>query len=95
MKKKKAAKVAPPSGASSVEKPADTSLYVAQREKIDFTLNVKELPWTEKQKEIINLFLDKNTKLMILKGPAGTSKTILSMYLGLQLLNMKKVSDFT
>ena len=52
----------------------DTSPYVAQRDKIDFTLNVKELPWTEKQKEIINLFLDKNTKLMILKGPAGTSK---------------------
>jgi phosphate starvation-inducible PhoH-like protein len=71
----------------------DNSPYVAQREKIDFTLNVRELPWTDKQKEIINLFLDKNTKLMILKGPAGTSKTILSMYLGLQLLNMKKVSD--
>ena len=71
----------------------DTSPYVAQREKIDFTLNVRELPWTAKQKEIIDIFLDKNTKLMILKGPAGTSKTILSMYLGLQLLNMKKVSD--
>jgi phosphate starvation-inducible PhoH-like protein len=71
----------------------DTSPYVAQREKIDFSLNVRELPWTDKQKEIINLFLDKKTKLMILKGPAGTSKTILSMYLGLQLLNLKKVSD--
>jgi len=93
MKKKKVAKAAPPSGASTVDKPSDTSPYVAQRDKIDFTLNIKELPWTEKQKEIINLFLDKQTKLMILKGPAGTSKTILSMYLGLQLLNMKKVSD--
>ena len=71
----------------------DNSPYVAQREKIDFSLNVRELPWTDKQKEIINLFLDKKTKLMILKGPAGTSKTILSMYLGLQLLNLKKVSD--
>jgi phosphate starvation-inducible PhoH-like protein len=94
MKKKKAVKSAlPASGVELVEKLKDTSPYVAQREKIDFTLNVKELPWTEKQKEIINLFLDKNTKLMILKGPAGTSKTILSMYLGLQLLNMRKVSD--
>jgi len=93
MKKKKAVKTAPPSGVNSVEKPADTSPYVAQRDKIDFTLNIKELPWTEKQKEIINLFLDKQTKLMMLKGPAGTSKTVLSMYLGLQLLNMKKVSD--
>jgi len=93
MKKKKAVKAAPPSGISPAAKPSDTSPYVAQREKIEFTLNVKELPWTDKQKEIIDLFLDKDTKLMILKGPAGTSKTILSMYLGLQLLNMKKVSD--
>jgi phosphate starvation-inducible protein PhoH len=75
------------------EIPTDSSPYIAQREKIDFELKIKELPWTEKQKEIINLFLNKKTKLMLLKGPAGTSKTILSMYLGLQLLNAKKVSD--
>jgi phosphate starvation-inducible protein PhoH len=95
MKKKKAVKAAASAPlAKSVEPVSkDTSPYVAQREKIDFTLNVRELPWTDKQKEIINLFLDKNTKLMILKGPAGTSKTILSMYLGLQLLNTRKVSD--
>jgi phosphate starvation-inducible PhoH-like protein len=71
----------------------DNSPYVAQREKIDFHLNIRELPWTEKQKAIIELFLHKDTKLMILKGPAGTSKTMLSMYLGLTLLNMKRVSD--
>lgn len=71
----------------------DTSPYVFQNEKINFDLQIKELPWTEKQKEIIKLFLDKKTKLMILKGPAGTSKTMLSMYLGLTLLNQKKVSD--
>ena len=94
MKKKRTAKAAAKSpSVLTVEQPKDTSPYVAQREKIDFTLNVRELPWTDKQKEIINLFLDKQTKLMILKGPAGTSKTILSMYLGLQLLNLKKVSD--
>jgi phosphate starvation-inducible PhoH-like protein len=71
----------------------DRSPYVAQRNKIDYELKIKELPWTEKQKAIIELFLHKKTKLMVLKGPAGTSKTILSMYLGLQLLNTKKVSD--
>lgn len=69
------------------------SPYVYQRDKIDFSLNVRELPWTEKQKEIIKLFLDKNTKMLILKGPAGTSKTLLGIYLGLHLLNDKKVSD--
>ena len=71
----------------------DNSPYVAQREKIKFDLSIRELPWTDKQKEIIDLFLNKKTKLMLLKGPAGTSKTILSMYLGLQLLNTRKVSD--
>lgn len=75
------------------EEKKDNSPYVAQREKIDFNLNIRELPWTENQKAIIKLFLDKKTKLMILKGPAGTSKTMLSMYLGLTLLNQKKVSD--
>jgi len=71
----------------------DQSPYVAQRNKIDYELKIKELPWTEKQRAIIDLFLHKKTKLMLLRGPAGTSKTILSMYLGLQLLNNKKVSD--
>ena len=71
----------------------DNSPYVAQREKIDFHFNIRELPWTVKQKAIIELFLHKDTKLMILKGPAGTSKTMLSMYLGLTLLNMRRVSD--
>jgi phosphate starvation-inducible PhoH-like protein len=71
----------------------DQSPYVAQRNKIDYELKIKELPWKERQKAIIDLFLHKKTKLMLLRGPAGTSKTILSMYLGLQLLNSKKVSD--
>jgi phosphate starvation-inducible PhoH-like protein len=71
----------------------DTSPYVFQKEKINFELQIKELPWTDKQKEIISTFLDKKTKVLLLKGPAGTSKTILSMYCGLTLLNKKRVSD--
>jgi len=41
MKKKKAVKAASPSVVVSPEQSKDTSPYVAQREKIDFTLNVK------------------------------------------------------
>lgn len=78
---------------SEKEKSPKPSPYVFQREKIDFDLKIRELPWTEKQQEIIDLFLNKKTKCLILKGVAGTSKTILSMYLGLRLLNEKKVSD--
>lgn len=74
-------------------KAVDTSPYVFQREKISYDLSITELPWTEKQKAIIELFLNKNTKVLFLKGVAGTSKTILSMYLGLQLLKQRKVSD--
>ena len=71
----------------------DNSPYVFQRDKISFDLTIKNLPWSEKQKEIIAKFLDKNTKVLLLKGPAGTSKTTLAMYCGLTLLNMKRVSD--
>jgi phosphate starvation-inducible PhoH-like protein len=71
----------------------DNSPYVFQRDKIEFELKIKGLPWTEKQKQVIDLFLDKKLKVLFLKGPAGTSKTILAMYCGLALLNLKKVSD--
>jgi phosphate starvation-inducible PhoH-like protein len=73
--------------------PSDNTPYVFQRDKIEFDLTIRELPWTPRQREIINLTLDKNTKMIILKGPSGVSKTALSMYCGLQLLNQKKVSD--
>jgi phosphate starvation-inducible PhoH-like protein len=71
----------------------DNTPYVFQRDKISYSLDIKELPWTPKQREIINLFLNKDTKVMFLKGPAGASKTIISMYCGLQLLNARRVSD--
>jgi phosphate starvation-inducible PhoH-like protein len=71
----------------------DNSPYVFQRDKISFGLTIKNLPWTEKQKSVISTFLDKKTKVLLLKGPAGTSKTTLAMYCGLTLLNMKRVSD--
>ncbi len=87
-KKRPAVKTASKSGQE-----IDRSPYVVQRNKIDYELKIRELPWSEKQKAIIDLFLHKKTKLLILKGPAGTSKTILAMYIGLQLLNAKKVSD--
>lgn len=89
-----------PSKRGTVEIPAvhtepveDTSPYVFQRDKINFQLQIKDLPWTDNQKKIIETFLDKKTKVLFLKGPAGTSKTTLAMYCGLTLLNRKRVSD--
>ena len=60
---------------------------------IKTTLRVKQLPWTEKQKEFFKLALDDSTKIVFVNGPAGTSKTLLSVYCGLQLLNKKVISD--
>jgi phosphate starvation-inducible protein PhoH and related proteins len=71
----------------------DTSPKVHQRDKIDFTLNLKGLDWTEKQKAFIELATHKDTKIIFLSGPAGTSKSILAVYCALELLNQKKVSD--
>jgi len=72
---------------------ADNSPYVFQREKINFTLNLRSLNWTEKQKAFIELATHKDTRIVFLSGPAGTSKSILAVYCALLLLNQKRVSD--
>lgn len=71
----------------------DTSPRVPQRDKIGFSLNIRGLDWTEKQKAFIDLALHKDTKIVFLSGPAGTSKSILAVYCALLLLEQKRVSD--
>lgn len=71
----------------------DTSPKVHQRDKIDYTLNLRGLEWTEKQKAFIDLSTNKDTRIVFLSGPAGTSKSILAVYSALELLNQKRVSD--
>ena len=72
----------------------DKSPYVHQREKLKKALTIKrDIPWTAKQKDIINCILDKDTKCVFIKGLAGTAKTFTAMYCALELLNTHKVSD--
>jgi phosphate starvation-inducible PhoH-like protein len=75
------------------KKKPDNSPQVYQKEKINWELKIRELPWTAKQKELIKLAADKDSKIIFLKGPAGTSKTTVAVRAGLELLNLKKVSD--
>ena len=56
-------------------------------------LKINQFPWTEKQKEFFKMALDDDTRVVFVNGPAGTSKTLLSVYCGLQLLNKKVISD--
>ena len=60
---------------------------------ISTPIKLKEFNWTDKQKEFFKIALDRNTKIMFIDGPAGSSKTLLSVYCGLQLINMKVSSD--
>ena len=56
-------------------------------------IKVNQFPWTDKQKEFFKVALDPSTKVIFVNGPAGSSKTLLATYCGLQLLNMKLISD--
>ncbi len=75
-------------------KAVDRSPRVHQRDKIKYELNIRERSdFTEKQKDFIDLVLDKNTKVIFVSGPAGTSKSYLAVYCALHLLNSGRVSD--
>ncbi len=56
-------------------------------------IKINQFPWTEKQKEFFRVALDPSTNIVFVNGPAGTAKTLLSVYCGLQLLNMKVTED--
>lgn len=71
----------------------DNSIKITQRDKIKEELQIRDLKWTEKQKKFISTALDKETKIMLVNGPAGSSKSILATYCALKLLNDKRVSD--
>lgn len=78
---------------SEPQKLADQSQRVQQKDKLSQNLNIREFNWTEKQKQFFDIALDKDTKIMIVDGPAGSSKTLCSIYCSLLLLNQRKVSD--
>jgi phosphate starvation-inducible PhoH-like protein len=79
---------------SKKEKPRDVSPYTEKKKtKSNIELNIRELPWTDKQKEFITLASDKNTKVIITRGVAGTSKTLLAVYSSLQKIKDKKISE--
>jgi phosphate starvation-inducible PhoH-like protein len=71
----------------------DKSPKIYQRDKIDFELKVRELDWTDKQKEFFSLVNDKDTRIVFVSGPAGSSKTLVAVRAALQMLNDKKASD--
>ncbi len=49
---------------------------------------LKKIDFSEKQQELLKLIFDRDTKIVFINGPAGTSKTFMAIYGALQLFNM-------
>lgn len=78
----------------SVDLNIDRSPYVYQKSKLKNHLKIaSHLKLTPKQIDFLQLATSKETKMVFVTGPAGTSKTYISILASLNLLNDKKVSD--
>lgn len=73
--------------------PQDSSPKIPQRDKLKGQFLIRELNWTDRQKNFINLATAKETNLILVRGPAGASKTVISTFCALTLLNQHRVSD--
>ena len=51
-------------------------------------IKLKKVSLTEKQLKLLKLIFDKDSKIIFISGPAGTSKTYIAIYGALQLYNM-------
>ena len=71
----------------------DNSPVVYQKDKISSQLTILKRELTEKQQRFIELALDKSTKMILVSGPSGTTKTYLAVMASLMLMNQKKISD--
>jgi phosphate starvation-inducible PhoH-like protein len=91
MGKKPRTKSRPQNSEEGIQK--DNSPHIHQRDKVTYEFNIRQLPWTDKQKQLLEILLNKQTKCVFIEGPAGTSKTSTAVYGALQLLKMKKASD--
>lgn len=78
---------------NNVDVKKDTSPIIPQRNKIRNRLTIHQRELTEKQNQFLTLASDRNTKLLFVSGPAGTSKTYLAVYHALNMLNERRVSD--
>lgn len=56
-------------------------------------LNIRNFNLTDKQKSFAQIAFDKNTKIIFINGPAGSSKTFLAVYCALHILNSNPRSE--
>lgn len=72
----------------------DRSPFVPQRDKLDFDLSIQQKhPLRPRQQELLDLMLHKDTRVVFLSGPAGTSKSYLAVLAGLMSMQRGGISD--
>jgi predicted ribonuclease YlaK len=59
----------------------------------DFRFKKRDFKFTEKQKQLIDIILDPDVNVVLIEGPAGTSKSLTSVYAGLTLLKDKRTES--
>lgn len=81
-------------GKNRVETQVDKSPFVPQRDKFNHEFQIRQRDdLTDRQKEFLKLALDKNTKIVFVLGPAGTSKTFLTVLATLEMIQSHQLSD--
>ena len=73
--------------------PPDKSPIIPQRSKLRTSLDIFQRSATPRQRQFLDLALNKDAKLIFVSGPAGTAKTFWSVYAALTLMNEKRISD--
>lgn len=58
-------------------------------------IKLKKVSLTEKQRELLKIIFDNDSKIVFISGPAGTSKTYVAIYGALQLYNMNNERGIT
>lgn len=58
-------------------------------------IKLKKIALTEKQKQLLKIIFDSESKIIFISGPAGTSKTYVAIYGALQLYNMNNERGIT
>ena len=75
-------------------KAGDKSLYIQQNSKLKEELKIKErFDFTDKQKEIIERGMHKDTRCIMIDGLWGTSKSYLATLISLKLLSDKRIDQ--
>ncbi len=72
----------------------DRSQHVHQRDKITWELSIRQRSdLTENQLILLDIIAHRDTKIVFVSGPAGSSKTFISVLSALLSLSAKRVSD--